>query len=378
MTDGADAAGRLTPGRRRALAYGLVALACVVALAAALSVWVEHQLLDTDSWTETSTQLLEREDVRAAIGARLVDSVYDGEPGARLEQRLPPALAPLAPQIAGALGGIAADRVETFLGRPAVLSLWEQVNARAHARLVAVLRGEDDGLVESSGGDVVLDLSPITARLRGELGLGPPPSGAGQITIMHSDQLAAAQDAVAVIDVLSPFMAFAVAVLLALAVWLVPGHRREMVRAAAVGLLAVGLVLLVVRRLVGDAVVDALASPASDGAATAVWLIATSMLGDIAVALIVLGLLALAWALLCGPTRPARWLRARLAPALRHHPVAVYAGVLLVVLAVLAWGPTGAPRRLVLTLVVVALVVGGVEALRRQVLGEGEVPPGAR
>lgn len=374
MTARAEAGG--PSGRRRALAYGLVGLACLVALVAALSVWVERQLLDTDRWTETSTELLEREDVREAIALRLVDAVYDGEPGARLEQRLPPALAPLAPQIAGALGGLATDRIEVFLGRPAVQSLWEQVNARAHARLVAVLRSEDDGLVESSGGDVVLDLSPIAARLRGELGLGPPPEGAGQITIMHSDELAAAQDAVAVIDVLSPFMGFAVAVLLAVAVYIVPGARREVVRAAGAGLLAVGLVLLVVRRVVGDAVVDALASPASDGAATAVWLVATSVLGDIAVSMVVLGALALAWAVLCGPTRPARWLRARIAPALRTQPVAVHAGVLLVALAVLAWGPTGAPRRLVLTLIILALVVGGVEALRRQVLREGGAPTG--
>ncbi len=375
-TGDGDAPGRggLTPGRRRALVYGMIGLACVVALASTLTVWVQRQLLDTDRWTETSSELLQDADVREAVSLRVVDALFDDPSFVEgLQVRLPPALDPLAEPIAAGLRNVALERADTFLQRPAVQSVWEEVNRRAHTRLVAVLRGDEGELVTTTGGDVVLDLAPLVARLRAELGIGGEPRpGAAQFTLMSSDELAAAQDAVATLDVLSPVLLVLVLALLAGAVYLAEGFRREAVRATALGLLVVGLVLLVVRRLVGDAVVE---EPPTRTAAATVWLVGTEVLGDVALGLVALGLVGLVWAVLSGPTRPARAIRSWIAPAMRDHAVAVHAGVLVVALLVLAWGPTGAPRRLLGTLVMIALVVGGVEALRRQTAREH--PPAA-
>lgn len=378
---GAPGGGGLTPGRRRALVYGLIALACVVTLASTLTVWVQRQLLDTDRWTETSSELLQDADVREAVSLRVVDALFDDPSVVEgLRVRLPPALDPLAEPIAAGLRNVALDRADTFLQRPAVQSVWEEVNRRAHTRLVAVLRGNEGGLVTTTGGDVVLDLSPLVASLRAELGItGPPRVSTAEITLMRSDELAAAQDAVSTLDVLSPLLLLLVLALLVGAVLLADGFRREAVRATSLGLLVVGLVLLVVRRLVGDAVVEALAQPPARDATTTVWLVGTEVLGEIALGLVALGIVGLLWAVLSGPTRPAREIRAWMAPAVRDHVVPVYAGVLVVALLVLAWGPTGAPRRLVGTIVLIALVVAGVEALRRQVVREhppGGVAPG--
>lgn len=366
----------LTPRRRRGLVYTLIGLACVLTLASSLTIWVQRQLLDTDRWVDTSSQLLQQQDVRDAIAQRLVDGIFEGtQVQQRLEARLPANLDPLAAPLAGALQNVALDSAQNLLERPSVQSLWEDINRRVHTRLVDVLEGNEGGTVTTSGGEVVLDLSPLITRLEDELGIQTTLSpDAGKITIMTSRQLGAAQDAVSTVRVLSPILAIVVLVLLLLAVYLARGFRREAVRAASAGVLVVGLVLLLVRRLAGDAVVESLSSPSSKPAATQVWLIGTSILGDLALGLVAVAIVGLAWSWLSGSTRPAVWLRRRLAPAMRNQPILVYSVVLVVALLVLWWGPTGAPRRLVGVLVIIALVAAGVAALRRQIMREHPPP----
>jgi hypothetical protein len=361
----------LTPRRRHWIAYTLIGLACLLTLVSALTVWVKEQMLNTDRWVDTSSQLLKHEDVRDALATRMVDAVYTNtNVTARLQQRLPPALDPLAPQIAGALRVASINAAEQLLETPAVQSLWEQVNRRAHTRLVQLLEGKDIGPITTAGGDVVLDLNPLVDRLEQRLGLsGERLTGTGQITIMESQQLAQAQDAVEVINKLSPLLLIAVVVFLVAAVYLARGFRREAVRATAFGLLLVGLIVLVVRRIAGNAIVDALSSDQTSDAVKTVWVIGTSILGDLAWAIIALGIAGLVWAWISGKTRSAVWLRTKMAPAMRN-PVWVYSVVAVVVLLILWWGPTGAPRRLVGTLIILALVVAGVEVLRRQILRE--------
>ena len=296
-------AGGWIRAHRRGLAYALVALACLLTLVVSMSVWVNQQLLDTDVWVDQSQQMLQNEDVRHALALRLVDAAYsEGDVEARLADRLPPRLQGLAPQIAGALRPAAVDAAEALLERPAVQKLWEEANRVAHSRLVDVLEGNEGGVVTTGGGDVVLNVGDMVARLRSELGLTGTqrvPEDAA-ITIMHSDDLEAAQTYVRVIKVVSVFAAIIVVALLVLAIWLAAGSRREVVRAAAWGLLAVGLILLVVRRLVGNAVIDALATPEGQPAAREVWTLSTTVMRDLGLGLVTLGLLGLLWALIAG------------------------------------------------------------------------------
>ena len=376
-SEGTSEAGAvLTPRRRKVLVYTLIVIACVLTLASSLTVWVQRQVLDTDRWVDTSSQLLLQPEVREAVAQRLVDGMFDGpQVEQRVESRLPPSLDPLAAPITGALRNLALDSAENLLERPAIQSLWEDINRRVHTRLVDVLEGNEGGAVTTAGGEVVLDLSPLITRLADELGVEASLSpDAGKITIMTSSQLGAAQDAVSTIDKLSSILAIVVVVLLVLAVYLATGFRREAVRAAAAGILVVGIVLLLVRRLAGDAIVEALSSPQGQPAATKVWVIGTSLLGDLALGLVAIAIVGLVWAWLAGPSRPAVSLRRRVAPAMQNQPVLVYSVVLIVALLILWWGPTGAPRRLVGTLVIIALVVAGVEALRRQIAREHPPP----
>jgi hypothetical protein len=104
-------------------------------------------------------------------------------------------------------------------------------------------------------------------------------------------------------------------------------------------------------------------------AVQASWDIGTSLLESVAVATIAYGVLVVAGAWLAGPTRVAVALRRALAPYLRDARIA-YGAAALIVLLVLLWGPTEGTQRLLPSLVLIALFLAGVEALRRQVAVE--------
>jgi hypothetical protein len=367
---------RLTDGpptrRRRILVWGLVALAMILVIVCSLTIWVQRQALDTDNWVDLSTSLLEEDDVRETLSIRLVDALYDGtDVQQQLSERLPPRLKQLAAPVAGLVRPAAVDAVDKLLQQPAVQKLWADANRVAHERLVAILKEDSDRLIQSSQGQVVLDLNPLVVSLNDQLGLNVTlPEGAGTYVIADSDQLAAAQTAVAVIDPLSILIIIAVLVLLAAAVYLAAGFRRETLRAVAFSLIVIGLVLLVVRRLVGTALVEALTDDTTRSTGWAVWILGTNLLRDIAVAILVYGIFLLLGVLLAGPTRWATWIRAKLAPVMRERPWIVYGAVALIFLLILLWSPTDSDRGIWGTLVLAALVALGVWALMRQTLKE--------
>jgi len=360
---------------RRWIVWTAFTLAILLLIASSLTVWVKRQALNTDNWVNTSTRLLEDPQVRQVVVADIVEALFaNTDVEARLQEALPPRLDPLAAPAAGLLRQAATTAANDLLQRPRVQSLWAEANRVAHKRLVAILEGNEGRPVSTAGGDVVLNLQPLVDQLAQRLGfqLNLKPD-AGQITIMRSNQLAAAQNAVKTIKVLSIFLVILVLALLALAVYLAEGFRREVLRALAVSLLAVGVLLGVVRRLVGNAVVDSLTTSATHDAGSVVWLIGTELLRDLALMLIIYGVVLLVGVLLAGPTGWATAVRRRLAPAMRNHVGLVYAAVAVLFLLFLQWGPAAGGRRLIGVLVLAALAAGGVEVLRRQILRES--PP---
>ena len=358
---------------RRGIAYGLVALACLLTLVVSMSVWVNRQLLNTNVWVDQSTKMLQNPDVRHALALRMVDAAYSrGDVEQRIQERLPSQLKGLAPQIAGALRPAAVNTAELILEQPATQKLWEEANRRAHTRLVQVLEGNEGGVVTTSNGDVVLDLQTLVDRLRQQLGIqgrGIVADGA-QITIMHSNELEAAQKAVRVVKVVSVIALIVIVALFVLAVWLAEGSRHGVVRAGAWGILAVGLVLLVIRRLVGNAVIDALSSPESEPAVRQVWFLGTNIMRDIAIGLVALGIVGLIYSFLAGGTRLGIRARALVAPTLRQRPVLAFGVVVLVFVLLLLWEPFASGRTTVGTLVLLLSAIGATEALRRQVSSE--------
>src|SRR3954451_16080602 len=121
---------------RRTVARGLVVLASILAFAGILAVWANRQLLDTDNWTKTSTELLQRPVIRQQLAGFLVDQLYANvDVQGELAQALPPRIQPLAGPAASGLRELA-DRVALrALENPHVQGLWADANRQAHRSL---------------------------------------------------------------------------------------------------------------------------------------------------------------------------------------------------------------------------------------------------
>jgi hypothetical protein len=360
---------------RRVLPMALVVLATVLAFFAVFAVWAERQLLETDTWTETSSELLENEEIRDAVADFLVTQLYANvNVQSQLSKNLPPDLKPLAGPAAGGLRELALNLSRRALEQPRVQGLWEDANRTAHREFLAVVEDRNEA-ISTTGGNVVLDLGTILARLASQVGIGGDlasklPPDAAQITIMRSDQLEAVQTGVRVLRTLAWLLAAIAIALYALAIYLAGARRRETLRAVGIAFLAVGVAVLFVRGLTGGYVVGALTTTAaSEPAADATWSIATSQLVEIAEGMVLYGLVIIVAAWLAGPSASATWIRRGMTPYLRQPRIAYGAlGVLLVLL--FWWGPTSGTRRLVPSLILIAVLVLGVEVLRRQVIRE--------
>lgn len=365
---------------RRLLVALLIVAGTLVALVGSFDVWVKRQALDTEDWVRTAGQLVDDDDVRAAVSLAIVDGVFRSIDVPReLVGALPPRAQPLLPALATGLRDVAARTATRLLGTPESRQLWRDANRAAHEQLLAVI--DDRAVVEPPGGPAVwLDLRPLMIQVAGELGLGGiaerrlAPT-AGRITILREHQVEGAQDAVAFVRKASWLLVLVTLALYGGAIALARGRRRQALRACAASLIAVGLVLVVLRRIAGNALVEALASgEEANRAGRATWFIATSLLADVALAAIVLGVLGVVGAWLLGPTRLATALRAWLAPTLQLRPWRAYAVLALAAGIAIAAGPAGG-RRLVGTLVAAAIAFGVLEALRRR---SGREFPGAR
>ncbi len=361
------------------------------------AVWVNRQALNTENWTNTSTQLLANKEIQTGVAAYAVNQLFSsGVPQAELKTALPTNLQALAGPITSGLQQLAGQAAPRILSSSQVQTAWREANRAAHSTLLKIING-GSSLASTNGGTVTLNLRAIVGQLGAALGvqsqvaaaeaklqanagtvkagaaqLGLPlPASSGQLVIMRSTQLGTLQEIAADIKgaaLVLPLLAFA---LFSLAVWLSKGRRREALRMTGACFVGIGLLVLLDRRVAGNEVINALVkNPANKPAAHQVWAISTTLLYDIAVAEVVYGLIFVVAAWLAGHTRPATALRRALAPTLRTRPAAVYGAVYFVLLLVIYWGPTPATRQLPYILGFVVLLALGVHALRRQTARE--------
>jgi hypothetical protein len=379
----------------RVLVPVLLVLASLALFAGAFAVWVNRQALNTDNWKTTSSELLADPQIQAALGPYLVDQLFTNAdvPGA-IQQRLPDNLQALAGPASAGLRQLADRAAPKVLARPGVQDAWVAANGAAHERLLRIINGGGP-VVSTAGGEVTLDLNALVKQLAAELGVSSQvaaaqdklqgaageqakaqlqqrlevtvPDTSGQLVIMRSDELETAQDVAGAVEGLAIVLPALAIVLFALAIWLARGRRRQVLRSVGWCFIVVGALLLLIRRVGGNAIVDSLVKvPANEAAVHQAWTIATSLLFAIAVALIAYGLVFALAAWLAGPTRAARFQRKLAAPELRESPGAAYAAAGGLLLALVIWAPTPAFRQLVWILLFAALLALGVTVLRRQ------------
>src|SRR6185436_8392165 len=232
--------------RRRIGVTTLVVLGALCIFISTLSIWIRDVALDPDEWANTSSQVLQSEDVRNVLSVYIVDQTFaTSDAEARLEETLPEQLKPLAGPLSAQLRGVAYDAVARALERPRIQELWRSANRAVNAQLVDLLEGNTERL-QLTNGAVVLNLDQIVANVTGRVGAGEGAATALEghiqpIVLLESDQLSSAQKAVKWLKALS-FWPFILGVLLwAGAVYPAAGRRRPTVRNIAWSLVIMGL-----------------------------------------------------------------------------------------------------------------------------------------
>jgi hypothetical protein len=359
---------------RRRSSLALVVLGSLVLFLGAFAVWAARQALNTDDWVETSTELLEDEEIQTAVEVFLVDTLFDNvDVQGELEGVLPPRLKPLAGPASSGLRELAGRISERAVESPKVQELWAQANRAAHEQLLVIVEGEDQGALSTEDGAVTLDLATIVEQIGLRVGVdvaGKLPDSVGEIEIIKSDEIEAAQAGADLLKKASYGLVLIALAIYAIALGLARGRRRETVRAIGFAWIVVGIAVLAARELAGGAIVDSLASTASvEPAIENTWSIGTSLLAASAAALIGYGIVAVLGAALAGPRPTATAIRRELAPVF-HNVVAAYALLLMIVLLVFLSAPTEGTQRLAPSILLLVLAIVGFEALRRKAVAD--------
>jgi hypothetical protein len=371
-----------TKGRKAAIAVVFV-LAIITLFGAVTATWIKRQVLDNHHWTTTSAQMLQNKEIQTALGAYLVNSLFTSvDVAGEIQSILPPQGQALAAPAAAALRQLADRAAPAVLERPRVQDAWRKSNEVAHQQLLNILNGGGK-TVGTKNGEVDLNLHSLVDQLAKQVGLESQvaaarqklnvavPNNTGNLVILKSSQLKAAQDYAKALKSISVILTVVSLGLFALAVVLARGARRVVFRTVGWSFVGLGVACLIARRLGGDAVVNGLVQAESvKPAAHAAWDISTSLLRTMSLTLVVFGLFAVLAAWLAGGTSLAVASRHALAPSLRERTGTVYGVVTTVFLLLVLWGPTPAFHNWIPVILMGALLVLGIEILRRQTARE--------
>ena len=375
LNDPSDAA----KPRRLSRAIGarvLTVVAIVLALVGMLAFYVANTALDAAGFETISRNMIQSDAIRTQVANTAVDQLYANvDVEAAIAQRLPPDQRGLAPVLAG-ISRSGADRAAVAaLERPRVQTAWVEVTTATQRQLVRLLDDKNQ-FVQTDGGKVVLDLRPIMIEIGDQVVVvgrlaEKLPDSAGKITVIDESQLETAQTITKILRAVANWMWLVALAVAALAIWLARGRRRTELRALAIGVLAVGLLMLAVRRVAGGYLVDQLAKDDSvKPAVQDAWDILTQVLADRAWVWITLGVVTLVGVWLVGETGRAAQARRAARPVLENRltTYAIVAGAVLV-LGLLV--PLFA-RGWTISLFLLALVIVGVEVVRNIVLREAQ------
>ena len=362
---------------RKAGIAALLAVGTLIFIGFGVGVWAERQVLDTDEWVDTSAELLENEDVRIALGGFIVDRLFDSEEvQAQIEEVLPPRLDPLAGPAAAGLKELARRNAPRILGSAVALNAWREANEAAHDTLVALVEGE-------RGGNLTLDLGTLFEQIAEGTGLPPGavdrlPPEVSSLQIASGENLETAQDALDLFKTLVWVLLVVALACFAGAVALSRDRRRTVLSVGGC-LMFAGLAVLAVRRLAGEAVVEALAdAPNAMGAADDAWEISTSLLVDAAQGSILGGFFIVTAAWLAGPGRRATAVRRVSAYAMREQPGVVRAGLGVAILLLVIWGPVPWTQRFWTIAIFTVAAFAWLEWIRRRTLEEFPDEPAPR
>ncbi len=149
----------------------LVIITSLFVLVASVAVWGKRTLFDTKRFTAVVASVVADPAVTNAMATRLTDSVFDAaQSSGVVADNTPQQLQPLLPVLRGALRGVVSDQVEKFLASDTGQQIMVRAVSRSHAAAMRVLAGEKPGnAVNIENGSVVLNLVPAVNAVLGRL-----------------------------------------------------------------------------------------------------------------------------------------------------------------------------------------------------------------
>jgi hypothetical protein len=267
-------------GRLRSVAiFVLVALAATTFAGAMVGVWARRTVFNDQVFADRAAAIGADPAVQAALGTYLTNELMNiVDPQALFQQALPDRAQILAVPLTNAVRGFVDERVHAFLASENFTRLWAEVVAQGHTAMVRLLRGESQ-VISTQGDTLVINLIPVinaalarigeispelfgkkidiptitandlpeVAREKVSQALGRELSPTfGVIEVQGAgDELAAAQDAVRLFDLLFYALVLLTVVFVPLALWLSTHRRRTLLQLV----LAAGIATVIIRRL---------------------------------------------------------------------------------------------------------------------------------
>lgn len=346
-------------------------LASLALFLAFISLWANRQMLDSDKWTETSTQVLEKPAVRNALANYLVDQLFTNvDVEKELKDQLPADWDVLASPATSGLRSLALSGTKSALDLPVVQAAWKEANRLSHEQLITILEGGNEN-VSTANGTVTINARTILSDVARKVGLSGEltnqiPDSAASITIYQSNDLEAMQNAYTVVKDLRWIFAGLALILYVFAIALAKGRRRRAVIWMGTSFIVVALLVLIISSLARGPVVDSLSQTSSvEPAVTDVYDIAVELLRKMAGSLLFTGVLVLLATLLAGPYKWAIATRKFLAPYFRDYLGLSIATALLIFMILLWIIPIDGFRDTVGLTMNIALGIAGFIALVR-------------
>ena len=262
---------------RRTTAVVLVFVSCISFLSGGIGVWAKRSLLDTDVWVAHTGPLIDNPEVQAALSAKITEETMKlVDPEALIKQALPERGQVLAVPLSNAVDSFVGDQVDKVVATKQFERLWVELNRRAHAKAVQVLRGDAKG-VTAGDESVTISLVPAINQVLAQITAVSPelfgktinipdvsideiptaaidkvnqafgtnlPQDFGQITIYDNGKLKEVQDAIALFDTLVWVSAVVFALSTVGALALSINRRRTFLELAVVDM----LLLILMRR----------------------------------------------------------------------------------------------------------------------------------
>lgn len=160
----------------------LAVVVCVVLCAltinlSVLSIWLKRTVVNTNTWTAKTSEIMQSPAVQAQISNRLTTEIFAAtNPEQFVTEALPPRLTPLAKPLTSSLESFTEQKITEALASDEFQTYWTNLNQSAHAGIVASLENGGKAPADTSNfivyinnDQLLLNLQPVFAKIQTRL-----------------------------------------------------------------------------------------------------------------------------------------------------------------------------------------------------------------